>query len=67
MNTGSAFAAIVSPVIAGYVIDKTGVWELPFIGSIVLLLLGSMLAFRMRPDEELAIPTPGRPYGEATA
>jgi MFS family permease len=65
MNTGSAFAAIVSPVIAGYVIDKTGIWELPFIGSIALLLLGSVLAFRMRPDEELVVPprTPAR--GEA--
>src|SRR5262249_48814543 len=39
MNTGSAFAAIVSPLIAGYVIDKTGNWELPFVGSIGLLLL----------------------------
>jgi len=67
MNTGSALAAIVSPVIAGYIIDKTGVWELPFIGSIVLLLLGSMLAFRMRPDEELTIPAQGRTYDEATA
>jgi hypothetical protein len=31
----------------------TGIWELPFIGSIVLLLFGAMLAFKMRPDEEL--------------
>jgi MFS family permease len=67
MNTGSALAAIISPVIAGYVIDKTGIWELPFIGSIVLLLVGSILAFRMRPDEELAV-TPRSPArGEATA
>jgi MFS family permease len=58
MNSGSALAAIVSPVIAGLVIDRTGIWELPFIGSIVLLLLGSMLAFRMRPDEELDAHTP---------
>jgi MFS family permease len=67
MNTGSALAAIISPVIAGYVIDTTGIWELPFLGSIVLLLLGSMLAFRMRPDEELVVP--GRPAvpGQATA
>ncbi len=56
MNTGSALAAIISPVIAGYVIDRTGIGELPFIGSIVLLLFGSMLAFRMKPDEELAVP-----------
>jgi ACS family glucarate transporter-like MFS transporter len=66
MNTGSAFAAIVSPVIAGYVIDKTGIWELPFNGSIVLLLLGTFLAFRMKPGEELAVPG-RRAYGEATA
>ena len=35
MNTGSALAAIISPLIAGYVIDKTGNWELPFIGASV--------------------------------
>jgi sugar phosphate permease len=56
MNTGSALAAIVSPLIAGYVIDRTGVWELPFLGSIGLLLLGSVLAFWMRPDQELDDP-----------
>ena len=53
MNTGSALAAIVSPQVAGYVIDRTGNWELPFIGSIALLLVGSILAFWMRPDETL--------------
>jgi MFS family permease len=58
MNSGSALAAIISPVIAGYVIDLTGIWELPFIGSIILLLLGSMLAFKMRPDQELDAHTP---------
>ena len=55
MNTGSALAAIISPVIGGYLIDKTGNWELPFLGSIVLLLFGSVLAFWMKPQEELAI------------
>ena len=53
MNTGSALAAIVSPLVAGYVIDKTGNWELPFIGSIALLFVGSILAFWMKPDEGL--------------
>jgi MFS family permease len=67
MNTGSALAAIISPVIAGYVIDKTGIWELPFVGSIVLLLVGSMLAFRMRPDEELSVAPRSPAGGEATA
>src|SRR5262249_19324955 len=37
MNTGSALAAIVSPIAFGIVVDKTGNWTLPFIGSIALL------------------------------
>jgi MFS family permease len=53
MNSGSALAAIVSPLAFGYVIDKTGDWTLPFLGSIGLLLIGAMLAFWMKPDEEL--------------
>ena len=43
----------ISPLIAGYVIDITGNWELPFIGSIGLLLLGAILAFWMKPNQEL--------------
>ena len=53
MNTGSALAAILSPLVFGYVIDKTGNWELPFLGNIVLLLLGAVLAFWMKPEEAL--------------
>src|ERR1043166_6490910 len=53
MNSGSALAAIVSPVIAGYIIDRTGRWDMTFVAGIVLLLLGAALAFWMRPDEEL--------------
>jgi hypothetical protein len=50
------------------VIDVTGNWELPLIGSIVLLLLGAVLAFGMKPNEELDAPagTP-RTVREATA
>jgi sugar phosphate permease len=50
MNTGSALAAILSPVAFGYVVDLTGNWHLPFLGSLGLLLLGAVLAFTMRPD-----------------
>jgi len=53
MNTGSALAAILSPLVFGYVIDRTGNWALPFIGSIGLLFIGSILAFWMKPDREL--------------
>jgi sugar phosphate permease len=58
MNTGSAFAAIISPLVAGYVIDVTGNWYLPFIMSIGLLLLGCFCAFLMHPE---------RPFEEAEA
>jgi MFS family permease len=50
MNTGSAFAAIVSPVISGMVIDATGNWELPFFGSILLMVVGMLLSHRMDPE-----------------
>jgi ACS family glucarate transporter-like MFS transporter len=50
MNTGSALAAIISPVLSGYVIDRFGSWELPFVGSMALMGLGIVLAFRMRPQ-----------------
>jgi MFS family permease len=50
MNSGSALAAIISPVIGGLLIDKTGNWEVPFMGSIILMGLGVVLAFRMKPE-----------------
>jgi len=51
MNTGSALAAIISPVVGGFVIDQTHNWQLPFLGSIVLMGCGVVLAFRMRPGD----------------
>ena len=57
MNSGSALAAIVSPVVAGIVIDSTGNWYLPFLMSIALLAVGAVTAFAMRPErrfEEVA-------------
>jgi MFS family permease len=56
MNSGSALAAIVSPLLGGYIIDKTGRWEMTFVAGIGLLLLGAGLAFWMKPDEELEDP-----------
>jgi sugar phosphate permease len=52
MNSGSALAAIISPVVAGYVIDRTGNWQLPFVGSMILMGVGVLLAHRMRPDSK---------------
>ncbi|MBV8701325.1 MAG: MFS transporter, partial [Bradyrhizobium sp.] len=50
MNTGSAAAAIVSPLVAGFVIDMTGNWYLPFLMSMGLLAVGLVSAFLMRPE-----------------
>ena len=53
MNVGSALAAVVSPPIFGAIVDRTGDWNVPFYGSIGLLLAGVILAQFM---------DPGRPY-----
>jgi sugar phosphate permease len=50
MNTGSALAAILSPLAFGYIADLTGDWHLPFLGSLGLLLLGAALAGTMHPE-----------------
>jgi MFS family permease len=52
MNTGSAMAAIISPVAAGLLIDKFGNWQLPFLVSIVLLAIGVVLSFTMKPQNK---------------
>ena len=50
MNFGFGVAGLISPLSFGYLVDRTGSWVLPFLGSIVLLLLGAILALRLRPD-----------------
>jgi MFS family permease len=53
MNSGSALAAIISPVVGGFLIDRTGNWNLPFTVSMVLMAIGIGLSFTMRPDRVL--------------
>ena len=55
MNSGSALAAIISPVVGGYIIDRTGNWELPFAGTMILMLVGAVMTFRMRPHQRLEL------------
>ena len=62
MNSGSALAAILSPLVFGIVIDRTGNWSLPFWGTMALLAVGTVAAFFMRPDRTFAadaVPTKG--------
>ena len=56
MNFGFGLAGLVSPASFGYLVDLTGSWVVPFSGSVLLLLLGALLAARLRPD---------RPFTEA--
>lgn len=68
MNSGSALAAIVSPPVFGYIVDVTGDWHLPFLGSIALLIIGSALAFTMHPDRKFVDePAPALPGARAVA
>jgi MFS family permease len=50
MNFGFGIAGLISPSSFGYLVDRTGSWVVPFIASIFLLLLGAVLALRLRPD-----------------
>jgi MFS family permease len=54
MNTGSALAAIISPVVGGYLIQRTGNWLLPFIVSMGVILVGAALSFTMHPERTLS-------------
>jgi len=56
MNFGFGVASIVSPAFFGYSIEKTHNWTLAFSVSIALLLLGALLASRLRPDRVFLIP-----------
>jgi MFS family permease len=56
MNFGSAFAGIVSPVFFGTLVDVTGTWTVPFIASVLLLLLGAVLTLFLRPDQPFVEP-----------
>ncbi len=51
MNFGFGLAGMISPIFFGAVIDATGNWNLPFIASLALLLVGAGLALRIRPHE----------------
>jgi MFS family permease len=58
MNAAGAVAGILSPVAFGWILDMTGNWTLPFAVSMALLLLGSVTAFWIRPDERLGADAP---------
>ncbi len=54
MNFGFGMAGIISPVVFGWSIDVTGRWDVPFIGSLGMLLIGAALAFTIHPQKRFA-------------
>jgi MFS family permease len=56
MNFGFGIAGIISPYIFGAVVDWTGSWTLPFLGSIMLLPIGAGLACLMRANQPFIEP-----------
>lgn len=54
MNFGFGMAGIISPVVFGWAIDVTGRWDVPFIGSLAMLLLGAALALTIHPQKRFA-------------
>jgi sugar phosphate permease len=56
MNIGSPLAAVVSPLVFGYIIDLTQNWTLPFVGSIGLLFLGALMIVRVQPSKKFQTP-----------
>jgi cyanate permease len=49
--SGTGFtAAIVSPVVAGYLIDRLGNWDVTFLLSVGVMVCGVLLTFVMKPD-----------------
>jgi sugar phosphate permease len=53
MNAAGAVAGILSPVMFGFILDRTGSWTMPFAASMALLVLGAVTAFWIRPDRQL--------------
>lgn len=56
MNFGFGMAGIISPVVFGWAIDTTGRWDVPFIGSLAVLLIGAALVFTTHPDRRFVAP-----------
>jgi MFS family permease len=65
MNFGFGVAGIISPVIFGFLVDKTGSWTLPFGASVALLMVGAGLAFSMHAERPFEFVPPAEPRLQA--
>jgi MFS family permease len=61
MNSAGAVAGIVSPVVFGWILDRTGSWTTPFAFSVGLLLFAIIMTYRIHPDRPIEdVPSVGR-------
>jgi len=56
MNTGSAVPSILTPQIFVIIVDCTGNWNIPFLGSLIFLLIGFLLTLLIHPERQLQVP-----------
>ena len=56
MNFGFGLAGVISPVVFGLVIDKTGNWDIPFGCTVIICVIGAALTIFMRPDKPFIAP-----------
>ena len=56
MNFGFGLAGIISPVVFGLVIDKTGNWDIPFGLSVAICAIGAILTIFMHPERPFIAP-----------
>ena len=56
MNTGFGVAGMISPVVFGFLIQRTGGYKLPFLISAVLLLAGALCSLRIDPTKQIDAP-----------
>src|SRR6185295_5745128 len=54
MNTGFGIAGMISPVVFGLIIERTGRYDLPFLVSAGLLLVGAAAALFINPAHTVA-------------
>jgi sugar phosphate permease len=53
MNTGFGVAGMISPVVFGFLIQRTGSYKLPFVISAALLLAGALCSLRIDPTRQI--------------
>lgn len=65
MNTGFGVAGMISPVVFGVLIERTGRYEVPFFISAALLAVGAMCAVAIDPTAKVQVPE-GLPAGRVS-